>query len=192
MMPCYLPDGGLAFVSTRRQGYSRCFGPNFSKRWHTFTLHRMNADGGDLRILSHNDVSEWFPSMASTGEILFARWDYIDRDAVTHQNLWSVRPDGTNPAAVWGNATPKPHCTFQAKPIPGSHKIAFIASAHHSLTAGPCACWIRRWIRTAWRPSRASPRARFPSRRAIRSPSITTRRGRCRRTCSWSPTAATG
>ena len=97
----------------------------------------MNADGGDLRILSHNDVSEWFPSMASTGELLFARWDYIDRDAVTHQNLWSVRPDGTNPAAVWGNATPKPHCTFQAKPIPGSHQIAFIASAHHSLTAGP-------------------------------------------------------
>jgi len=97
----------------------------------------MNGDGGDLRILSHNDVSEWFPSVASTGEILFARWDYIDRDAVTHQNLWSVRPDGTNPMAVWGNATPNPHCTFQAKAIPNSQKLAFIASAHHSLTAGP-------------------------------------------------------
>lgn len=137
MMPCYLPDGGLAFVSTRRRGYSRCFGPNFSKRWHSFTLHRINSDGGDLRILSHNDVSEWFPTVASTGEILFARWDYIDRDAVTHQNLWSVRPDGTNPVAVWGNATPNPHCTFQAKAIPGSHKLAFIASAHHAITAGP-------------------------------------------------------
>ncbi|MCY2993145.1 MAG: hypothetical protein NTY19_35465 [Planctomycetota bacterium] len=137
MMPCYLPDGGLAFVSTRRRSYSRCFGPNFSNRWHSYTLHRMNADGSQLRILSMNDVSEWFPTVANSGEILFARWDYIDRDAVTHQNLWSIRPDGTNPIAVWGNATPKPHCTFQAKPIPGSRKFAFIASAHHALTAGP-------------------------------------------------------
>ena len=137
MMPCYLPDGGLAFVSTRRRSYSRCFGPNFSKRWHSFTLHRMNSDGTDVRMLSFNDVSEWFPAVASTGEILFARWDYIDRDAVTHQNLWSIRPDGTNPVAVWGNATPAPHCTFQAKPIPGSRKLVFIASAHHALTGGP-------------------------------------------------------
>jgi hypothetical protein len=137
MMPCYLPDGGIAFVSTRRRSYSRCFGPNFSNRWHSYTLHRMNADGSGLRILSLNDVSEWFPSVSNTGEILFARWDYIDRDAVTHQNLWSVRPDGCNPIAVWGNATPKPHCTFQAKAIPGSRKIAFIASAHHAVTGGP-------------------------------------------------------
>ncbi len=137
MMPCHLPDGGIAFVSTRRRSYSRCFGPNFSQRWHSYTLHRMNADGSDLRILSLNDVSEWFPAVSNTGEILFARWDYIDRDAVTHQNLWSVRPDGSNPIAVWGNATPKPHCAFQAKPVPGSRKIAFIASAHHAITGGP-------------------------------------------------------
>ncbi|MCX6901053.1 MAG: hypothetical protein NT105_20455 [Verrucomicrobia bacterium] len=137
MMPCYLPDGGIALVSTRRRSYSRCFGPNFSNRWHSYTLHRMNADGSGLRILSLNDVSEWFPAVSNTGEILFARWDYIDRDAVTHQNLWSARPDGTNPIAVWGNATPKPHCTFQAKAIPGSRKIAFVASAHHAVTGGP-------------------------------------------------------
>lgn len=137
LMPCYLPDGGLAFVSTRRRSYSRCFGPNFSRRWHSYTLHRLDADGSGPRILSVNDVSEWFPSMAQTGEILFARWDYIDRDAVTHQNLWSARPDGTNPQAVWGNATPKPHCTFQAKAVPGSRKIVFVASAHHAVTGGP-------------------------------------------------------
>ena len=137
LMPCWLPDGGIAFVSTRRRSYSRCFGPSFSNRWHSYTLHRMNADGSGLHILSLNDVSEWFPTVAHTGEILFARWDYIDRDAVTHQNLWAVRPDGTNPSAVWGNASPKPHCTFQAQAIPGRRKIAFIASAHHAITGGP-------------------------------------------------------
>ena len=137
LMPTYLPDDGIVFCSTRRRGYSRCFGPNFSRRWHSYTLHRMDADGGNLRMLSANDVSEWFPSVTPSGQILFARWDYIDRDAVTHQNLWAMRPDGSNPMAVWGNASPAPHCVFQAKPVPGSNKIAFIASAHHALTAGP-------------------------------------------------------
>lgn len=137
LMPAYLPDGGVVFSSTRRRGYSRCFGPNFSRRWHSYTLHRMEADGTGLRLLSPNDVNEWFPAVAHDGSVLFARWDYIDRDAVTHQNLWAMRPDGSNPVAVWGNATPVPHCTFQAKSVPGSHKVVFVASAHHAITAGP-------------------------------------------------------
>ena len=143
MMPEYLPDGGLAFVSSRRKAYSRCFGPQFGQRWHSYTLFRIDPDSEGVfdpsRItqLSFNDVNDWFPAMSNTGTLLFARWDYIDRDAVTHQNLWAVRPDGTNPVAVWGNATSKPHCSFQPKAIPNSGKVAFIASAHHSITAGP-------------------------------------------------------
>lgn len=139
LMPTYLPDGGIAFCSTRRRGHARCFGGQFSPRWHVYTLHRMDADGGNMRILSVHDTNEWFPAVSNAGLILYGRWDYIDRDAVTHQNLWSTRPNGTNPTAVWGNATPSPHCTFQAQPIPGSNKIIFTASAHHSITAGSVA-----------------------------------------------------
>lgn len=138
-MPTYLPDGGIAFCSTRRRGYARCFGAQFSKRWHVYTLHRMDGDGGNLRTLSFHDTNEWFPAVSHDGLILYSRWDYIDRDAVTHQNLWATRPDGTHPFAVWGNATPSPHCTFQIQPIPGSNKIVFTASAHHSITAGSIA-----------------------------------------------------
>lgn len=137
VMPTWLPDGGIAFCSSRRRAYSRCFGTQFSRRWDSYTLHRVEADGSGLRQLSWNDVSEWFPEVANSGHVLFARWDYIDRDAVTHQNLWAMRPDGTNQMAIWGNATPSPHCSFQAKAIPGSGKLAFIASAHHSVTGGP-------------------------------------------------------
>lgn len=137
LMAEYLPDGGIVFCSSRRKGYSRCFGPQFSRRWDNYTLHRADGDGNNIRTLSCNDVGEWFPAVSHSGEILFARWDYIDRDAVTHQNLWSCRPDGTNPMAVWGNALPSPHCTFQARPVPNSRKLVFIASAHHSITAGP-------------------------------------------------------
>lgn len=136
LMPAWLPDGGIVFSSTRRRGYARCFGPQFSKRWHVYTLHRVEADGSNLSTLSYHDTNEWFPTVAHNGLIVYARWDYIDRDAVTHQNLWTTRPDGTNPAALWGNATPKPHCTFQAQAVPGSHKFLATASAHHSITAG--------------------------------------------------------
>jgi hypothetical protein len=137
LMPAYLPDGGIVFCSTRRRGYSRCFGGQFSKRWDSYTLHRVDRDGTNLQALSCNDVNEWFPAVSNAGDIVYARWDYIDRDAVTHQNLWATRPDGTNTMAVWGNASPKPHCTFQVRPVPGSSKLAFIASAHHAITGGP-------------------------------------------------------
>ncbi len=137
LMPEWLPDGGVAFVSTRRRATSRCFWWGYSDRWHSYTVFRMQPDGSAIQQLSWNDVNDWFPAVANSGHLLFARWDYIDRDAVTHQNLWSMRPDGTNPMAVWGNETPKPHCTFQAKAIPGSGKIVCVASAHHAITGGP-------------------------------------------------------
>jgi len=139
VMPTYLPDGGIVFCSTRRKGYARCFGSQFSRRWHVYTLHRMGADGQELRTLSFHDTNEWFPTVSNTGLVLYSRWDYIDRDAVTHQNLWATRPDGTNPLAVWGNASSRPHCSFQAQPIPGSQKIIVTASAHHSITGGSIA-----------------------------------------------------
>ena len=139
LMPTYLPDGGIVFSSTRRRGYARCFGGQFSRRWHVYTLHRMDGDGGNLRTISFHDTNEWFPTVSNTGLILYARWDYIDRDAVTHQNLWATRPDGTNPFALWGNATASPHCTFQLQAIPGSPKVVFAASAHHSIAGGSIA-----------------------------------------------------
>jgi len=139
LMPTYLPDGGIAFSSTRRRGYARCFGGQFSRRWHVYTLHRTDADGGNLRTLSYHDTNEWFPTVSNTGLLLYARWDYIDRDAVTHQNLWATRPDGTNPFALWGNATSSPHCTFQLQAIPNSPKVVFAASAHHSIAGGSIA-----------------------------------------------------
>jgi len=139
LMPTYLPDGGIAFSSTRRRGYARCFGGQFSRRWHVYTLHRIDADGTNLQTLSYHDTNEWFPAVSNTGLILYARWDYIDRDAVTHQNLWATRPDGTNAVALWGNATASPHCTFQLQPIPNSPKVVFAASAHHSVAGGSIA-----------------------------------------------------
>ena len=76
-------------------------------------------DGSSLRTLSFHDTNEWFPCVSQTGHILYARWDYIDRDAVTHQNLWASRPDGTNPVALFRclqETRQKLHCVIKQAP----------------------------------------------------------------------------
>lgn len=137
--PNWLPDGDIVFSSTRRLGYARCYWWGFGRRWNVYTICRMKPDGSDIKQLSWHETNEWFPEVNANGLITYARWDYIDRDAVTHQNLWAMRPDGTNPLAVWGNASPNPMCTFQAVPIPNSKKYVFTSSAHHSITGGSLA-----------------------------------------------------
>jgi cytochrome c553 len=82
---------------------------------------------------------EWTPEIGHDGSILYSRWDYIDRDNMPYMGLWSIRPDGTDARLVYKNYTKSPHCTFEAKPIPGSHKIIFTGSAHHAQTMGSLA-----------------------------------------------------
>jgi hypothetical protein len=53
-----------------------------------------------------------------------------------YMGLWAINPDGSNARAVFKNYTHSPHCTFEGKSIPGSHKIIFTASAHHAQTMG--------------------------------------------------------
>jgi len=171
LMPAYLPDGGIVFSSTRRRGYARCFGGQFSPRWHVYTLHRMDGDGQNLRCLSFHDTNEWFPAVLPSGLIAYARWDYIDRDAVTHQNLWTTRPDGTNPVALWGNATPTPHCSFQVQPIAGTGKLVCTASAHHSITAGSIAVIDPAVARDGQRAvTRITPEIPFPEAEGMSIP----------------------
>jgi len=163
LMPSYLPDGGIVFCSTRRKGHARCFGGQFGPRWHVYTLHRMDADGSNLRTLSFHETNEWFPTVAPTGHILYSRWDYVDRHPVVHQTLWACRPDGTNPVALWGNHTETPHCTFQLQPVPGTTKVVFTASAHHSITGGSIALVDTRLGNNGEHAlTRITPEVRFP------------------------------
>jgi hypothetical protein len=152
----YLPDGRIVFLSTRRgqavqvgrasaratlerpdlpDCYVRCGGGEW-RPVAVYTLHTMNADGGDLNAISPFEMFEWEPSIAHDGSILHARWDYIDRDNMPFMSLWSINPDGTNPRLVYKNYTSAPHCAFEPQCIPGSRKIVFTASGHHSHTMG--------------------------------------------------------
>ncbi len=132
--PCPLPDGGLAFMSTRRGGFGRCHNP-----WEplpAYTLHRMNAGGSGVRTLSWHETNEWHPSVMNDGRIVYSRWDYVDRSAANFHGLWTTNPDGSNPAILFGNYTMRINACFQPHAIPGSDKILFVAGAHHADVGG--------------------------------------------------------
>jgi hypothetical protein len=151
----YLPSGEIVFISTRKgtflqcnpansaattkadlpDSYVRCGGDQY-RPVPVFTLHVMDGDGGNLRPISAFENFEWTPSVADDGQILYTRWDYIDRFNGHFFSLWSTHPDGTNPQLVYKNYTVRPQVAMEAMSVPNSRKLVFTASAHHSITGG--------------------------------------------------------
>ena len=130
--PRYLPSGKLLFVSTRRGGFHRCGrGP-----CPVYTMAVANPDGSDPRVISFHETHEWDPAVLNDGRIIYTRWDYVDRHAVHYQQLWTVRPDGSDVRAFYGNHTLNPVGVWEARPIPGSSRVMATAAAHHAMTAG--------------------------------------------------------
>jgi mono/diheme cytochrome c family protein len=135
--PCPLPDGRVAFLSSRRGGFCRC--DNDFEPIPTCTLHRMQADGQGVETLSVHETNEWHPSVLADGRIVYCRWDYVDRSAAHFHGLWACNPDGSNPVILFGNYTQQVSACFQPRAIPGSRKIVFVAGAHHAVVGGSLA-----------------------------------------------------
>ena len=130
--PRYLPNGRIIFVSTRRGGFHRCGrGP-----CPVYTLATCEADGANPRVISFHETHEWDPAVLNDGRIIYTRWDYVDRDAVHFQQLWTVRADGSDVRSFYGNYTLNPVGVWEARPVPGSRKVMATAGAHHAMTAG--------------------------------------------------------
>ena len=117
-----LPDGGVAFNSTRCKARFLCWRPQ------AYVLHRMDADGKNIRRLSHANLSEWKPSVMRNGRILWTRSEYMDKGADFGHTLWSIRPDGTHPELVFGNNTP--NCYSQAHEVPGTQELVCTLMSH--------------------------------------------------------------
>lgn len=120
--PAVLPDGGVAFMSTRCALRFLCWRPQ------AYVLYRMERDGSNIRRLSYANLSEWKPSITSDGLILWTRSEYLDKGADFSHTLWTIRPDGTHPALVYGNNTP--NCYSQAHEVPGTEEIVCTLMSH--------------------------------------------------------------
>jgi hypothetical protein len=144
--PAWLPDGGIIFCSSRCKRYVACWIAPVA------TLHRCNADGSDLRMLSSNAVTENTPAVLPDGRVLYTRWEYVNRDPVVFHHLWTMNPDGTGQQVYFGNQAPG-GVFIDGQPIPGTRNIVFINSPGHgqnehaghlvvaSEAGGPNAAW---------------------------------------------------
>ncbi|MHC4505178.1 MAG: hypothetical protein ACYTFI_17890, partial [Planctomycetota bacterium] len=129
MHPCYLPDGGFAFVSTRCKTSTLC---NGADAFTTTVVYRMEADGSGLRQLSFGALSEFSPAVLPDGRVMYSRWEYVDKGAVASKCIWSMRPDGTASSEVYGNDIQYPTTMVQARPIPGAPgKYVFLGCPHY-------------------------------------------------------------
>ncbi|MBP7949337.1 MAG: hypothetical protein KA004_06750 [Verrucomicrobiales bacterium] len=120
----YLPDGGIVFVSSRCKRWVNCWLTQVA------VLHRCDADGANIRVLSSNNEHDNTPWPLPDGRILYTRWEYVDRSQVHFHHLWAMNPDGTSQMTWFGNLHPG-ITMIDARPIPGTDRIVASFSPGH-------------------------------------------------------------
>jgi len=122
--PTYLPDGDVIFSSTRCKRYIGCWlAPSA-------TLHRCDANGLNMRMLSSGAFTENTPAVLPDGRVLYTRWEYVNRDPVSFHHLWTINPDGTGQMVYFGNMHPG-GVFIDARPIAGADTVVCINSPGH-------------------------------------------------------------
>jgi len=129
--PCELPDGRLVFVSTRNQLWVTCQGGGSG------VLFSCDRDGSHVKLLSANIDSDHTPQVLEDGRVMFTRWDYgIEKNVFARHALWTMNPDGSNLALLFGNTIEDPAGFWQARAVPGRSEIVATFGPHHSGQAG--------------------------------------------------------
>ena len=129
--PIYVPDGGFVFASARCKRYVPCFNSQVQM------LYRCEADGSGIRPLSAGQENELTPWMMPDGQIIYMRWEYVERQVRTYHHLWTIRPDGTKEMVYFGNGSnsyvsaPGSVVLIDARPIPGTNNVVSMACSRH-------------------------------------------------------------
>ncbi len=132
--PCYLPGGRIAFASERCACNAQCDPHPWSEV--LVNLYTMNDDGSDVRRLISNKDSDNFPRVLNDGRIFYTHWEYHERHWLYTQSLWVSRPDGTGQDALFKQHLNLPLGIEEGRAIPGTNKIAAVATGHHTNAAG--------------------------------------------------------
>ena len=127
---CWLPDGGIAFLSTRSSRFAYCWISPVG------ILHRMERDGSRTCRLSANIVNDFTPSVLNDGRIIYSRWEYVDKPAIPIQSLWTIHPDGTGLSGFYGNRVLSPATFMEARSIPGTTKVLCTLTSHNGPARG--------------------------------------------------------
>jgi len=111
LTPAYLPNGKIVFTTMRHNGLVPCNNTGVA------ILHVMDPDGKNTYPISVNSETEFDPSLMIDGRILYGRWEYVDKTALTIQSLWTVYPDGTMETAVYANNMVFPEAVLDSRQV---------------------------------------------------------------------------
>lgn len=127
---CYLPDGRIIYTSTAVYQGLPCIGGGQPMA----VLFRMDADGGNITQLTHEQDSDWTPAILNDGKVMYLRWEYTDTPHYFTRILFSCNPDGTEQKEYYGSNSYFPNSFFFARAIPGHpSKVVGIAGGHHGI-----------------------------------------------------------
>lgn len=129
--PVPLPDGRLAFISSRTPGYHTVCqsGPST----HVYVMDR---DGSNARDLSSNTLTDFGLNILEDGRLIYTRWEYIDVTLTYRQSLWTQFPDGRQFQLWFGNTILDPSTFWQAHEIPGRYAMVCTFTSHHHTPHG--------------------------------------------------------
>jgi len=131
--PCYLPDGRIAFVSTRAEHSVLCGGHSLTAT----SLYRIDGDGSNLHQISQGSLSEFSPTVMNDGRILYNRWEYVYKGIAAIQPLWALRPDGSASEEIYGDNIANPGVFVHARQVPGrDHLVVATGCGHEPLAVG--------------------------------------------------------
>ncbi len=128
--PVYLPDGRIAFTSTRVASFSLC------QDFLAAALYTVNPDGSGLQRLEYNTLCDTTPYVMDDGSVLFTRWEYQDKNIFSVQGLWTLNPDGSRLQLFYGNTLTIPNSIYYARQVPGTRKVVCTLAAHHGVGIG--------------------------------------------------------
>jgi formylglycine-generating enzyme required for sulfatase activity len=125
---CYLPDGNLLFTST-----APFIGvPCVTGADHVSNLFRLERETGAVRQLGFEQDHDWCPTVLPNGRVLYLRWEYSDIPHYVSRILFTMNPDGTGQAELYGSNSYWPNSTFYARPLPGdSSRFVGVVGGHH-------------------------------------------------------------
>ena len=107
--PHYLPDGRIIFSSTRQlrsnavlldEGKPQFEAFDEDNNEPAFLLHVMHADGSNIEQITFNQSHDMDPSVLSSGQIVFSRWDHAGPNNAI--NLYRMNPDGSGLELLYG------------------------------------------------------------------------------------------
>jgi len=128
LTPAYLPNGKIVFTTMRHNGLVPCNNTGVA------ILHVMDADGENTYPISVNSETEFDPSLMLDGRILYGRWEYVDKTALTIQSLWTVYPDGTMETALYANNMVFPEAVLDSRQVFSAPRYIISTFSKHNST----------------------------------------------------------